>query len=71
MSKTWTVTVEQNPEDEDNLVLPLPPDVLESIGWQIGDTLDWADNGNGTWSLKKVLDNSGQKAYNIDNDNSN
>jgi hypothetical protein len=26
---------------------------LEEEGWQIGDTLDWTDNKDGSWSIKK------------------
>jgi hypothetical protein len=26
---------------------------MESAGWKIGDTLEWIDNKNGTWSIKK------------------
>jgi hypothetical protein len=28
--------------------------LLDGAGWKEGDTLNWIDNGNGTWSLKKV-----------------
>lgn len=34
----WTVVVE---EDQDDLVIPLPSDMLESLGWLPGDTLVW------------------------------
>jgi hypothetical protein len=26
---------------------------MDSAGWKIGDTLEWIDNKNGTWSIKK------------------
>ena len=41
-------------EDGDDLILPLPERLLEEAGWKEGDMLDWADNGNGTWTLKKL-----------------
>jgi hypothetical protein len=50
---TWTVTVEQDPATGD-ILLPLPPDVLTMRGWNEGDTLEWSDNGDGSWSLSKV-----------------
>ena len=28
--------------------------LLEEAGWNEGDILDWSDNGNGSWTLKKV-----------------
>lgn len=36
----WTVTLEEDPATGD-LMLPLPPDLLESLGWQLGDVLVW------------------------------
>jgi hypothetical protein len=41
-------------EDNDDLILPLPERLLEEAGWNEGDILDWSDNGNGSWTLKKV-----------------
>ena len=49
----WTVTVEEDPETGE-LILPLPQDMLDMQGWKEGDTLEWQDNGDGSWSLKKV-----------------
>lgn len=46
------VTVEEDPETGD-LLLPLSLEILESCGWKEGDTLEWVDNSNGIWSLKK------------------
>ena len=51
--KSWTITVEENPDNPEELILPLPEDLLKEAGWAEGDTLDWTDNNNGTWSLKK------------------
>lgn len=49
---TWTITVEEDPETGE-LILPLPEDMLEMQGWKEGDTLEWNDLGNGSWSLTK------------------
>jgi hypothetical protein len=43
-------------EDGDDLILPLPERLLEEAGWNEGDILDWSDNGNGSWTLKKVVE---------------
>jgi hypothetical protein len=51
----WTITVEEDPDTGD-LILPLPQDMLDQVGWKEGDTLDWQDNGDGSWSLIKVQD---------------
>jgi hypothetical protein len=48
----WTVVVEEDPESGD-LVMPLPPDLLNQMGWDFGDTLVWEDLQNGSWSIRK------------------
>jgi hypothetical protein len=50
---SWTVTVEEDPETGD-LILPLPADLLIIQGWVEGDVLDWIDNGDGSWEIKKL-----------------
>lgn len=52
-TKTWTVALE---EDGDNVILPLPQEILDHLDIKEGDTLKWKDNGNGTWSLRKIRD---------------
>lgn len=49
----WTITVEEDPKTGE-LLLPLPEEVLKLQGWVEGDTLEWTDNGDGSWSLTKV-----------------
>jgi hypothetical protein len=49
----WTITVEEDPDTGD-IILPLPPELLETQGWVEGDTLEWHENGDGTWSITKV-----------------
>jgi hypothetical protein len=52
LSKSWTLTVEQDTETGD-LVLPFPQDFLDEAGWKEGDVLEWIDNKDGSWSLVK------------------
>ena len=66
----YTVKVEEDPDTGD-LVLPLPTELLNQMGWDFGDTLIWDDNHDGTFSLSKKVDKSTEKAYNKDNDDSN
>lgn len=49
----WTITAEEDP-DTGEVVLPLPEELLKLQGWVEGDTLEWTDNGDGSWSLTKV-----------------
>ena len=53
----WTMTVEEDPETGE-LILPLPKELLDLQNWKEGDELEWKDNGDGSWSLYKVANNS-------------
>lgn len=57
--KSWTVTVEEDPETGE-LILPFTPDMLACVGWKEGDTIEWTDNKNGSWSLSKREKNNEQ-----------
>ena len=48
---SWTVELIEDGED---LILPLPQEVLDHLELKEGDTLKWEDVGDGTWSLTKV-----------------
>ena len=48
--------IEEDPETGD-LMLVFPEDFLEQLKemkWEIGDTVEWVDNEDGTWSILKV-----------------
>lgn len=53
MSNTWTVNIEEDSSTGD-LLLPLPEDLLKIQEWKEGDVLEWIDNNDGSWTLKKV-----------------
>ena len=59
MTNTWTITVVEDGED---LILPFPNELMERQGWQEGDTLEWIDNGDGSWTLRKVDDDTQTEA---------
>ena len=67
MTRAQKVKLEEDP-DTKNLVLPLPTELLNQIGWDIGDNLVWSDNFDDSISLTKEVDKSNKKAYNKDND---
>jgi hypothetical protein len=52
MSKSWTLTIEQDPETGD-LILPFTQEILDELQWKEGDVLEWIDNKDGSWSLEK------------------
>ena len=49
----WTITLEEADDGSGDLIMPLPPELLESAGWKEGDELVWSDNKDGSWSLNK------------------
>lgn len=52
--KSWTLEV-QKLEDGDQY-LEFPKELMEEVGWEEGDVLKWIDNGDGSWTLKKLDD---------------
>lgn len=50
MSDKWTAHVE---EDEQGQFITFTPEQLQAAGWKEGDTIEWHDNGDGSWTLKK------------------
>lgn len=52
-NKTWTISLEEDPETGD-LILPLNDDILAETGWKPGDAIDWIDNKDGSWTMKKI-----------------
>jgi bifunctional DNA-binding transcriptional regulator/antitoxin component of YhaV-PrlF toxin-antitoxin module len=52
----FTVAVHFDEETQD-YVLPFPEELLEDLKWNIGDTLTWIDNLDGTYTIKKIDDN--------------
>jgi bifunctional DNA-binding transcriptional regulator/antitoxin component of YhaV-PrlF toxin-antitoxin module len=56
----WTLDVKEDPETGDQ-ILEFPDDMMESAGWKEGDTLEWIDNKDGSWTLRKKDDDSTTK----------
>jgi hypothetical protein len=41
-------------EDENgDLILPLGDELCNEVGWKVGDTIEWIDNGDGSWTMRK------------------
>lgn len=56
MTKSWTITTEEDPVTGE-VILPLPDDLMEFQGWRNGDTLEWIENDDGSWIIRKILTN--------------
>lgn len=52
MSKRYTIPIES--DENDDLLLKLPDDLLDELGWQEGDVLEWSEDIDGTLLLKRV-----------------
>jgi hypothetical protein len=52
---TWVLTVEEEPETTD-LFLTLPEDLLKEVGWKTGDILEWVEQDDKSWILRKKAD---------------
>lgn len=51
MSNSWIVSLEE--DENGDLILPLNDDILEGVGWKTGDTIEWIDNKDGSWTMRK------------------
>lgn len=43
-----------DPDDPDQLVLDLGLELCQRLDWQPGDQITWIDNGDGSWTIKKI-----------------
>lgn len=50
---TWTVDVKYDEETDDTYIM-LPDDMMLAAGWNLGDDIEWIDNKDGTWTMKKI-----------------
>lgn len=48
----WIINLEEDPETGD-VILPLNDEILEQAGWKEGDVLEWIDNKDGSWTIRK------------------
>lgn len=51
---SWSVPVEITPDGE--YLITFPDDLVDKVGWAEGDTLEWIDNNDGSFSLKKFVE---------------
>lgn len=51
-NNNWVITVQEQGETKE-LFVEFPPDALNQVGWDVGDTLVWEELDHGAWSLTK------------------
>lgn len=52
MANLKTLKVDADPQSGD-LYLQFTDELMDEMGWTVGDILQWIDNEDGTWSLRK------------------
>lgn len=52
-NKRYEVITQEDPETGD-LLVPLPPELLEKLGWKEGDVVDFALDDQGRYIIKKL-----------------
>jgi len=48
---SYIIPIEE--DDDGELLITFPDELMEKMNWQVGDTIEWIDNENGSWTLKK------------------
>jgi hypothetical protein len=54
---TRTLQVVDDPDHPGELLLDLGNELCAELGWAVGDTVQWIDNKDGTWTVQKKLEN--------------
>jgi len=55
MTNKWTLNVKHDDESGDTFI-ELPDDLMIEAGWNLGDDIEWIDNKDGSWTMKKKED---------------
>jgi hypothetical protein len=50
----YEVITQQDPYDDDNLLLPIPQILLDKMGWKEGDNIEIGFDEEGRYILKKT-----------------
>jgi len=56
------LTTVQQYDDSEDLYIEIPDEIIEKLGWEVGDTLNWDIQEDGTVVISKVQDTEQSKA---------
>lgn len=59
VEESSTLVVQEDPDTGD-LFIELPQRLLKQLGWNEGDDLQWIQDTNGNWIIKKVEDDEAE-----------
>lgn len=48
-------TIVEDPDRPGEMLLDLGDELCKHLGWKPGDELEWIDNKDGTWILRKKI----------------
>jgi hypothetical protein len=48
-----TVVLQEDPETKD-MMLPLDDEIMQELGWDIDDIVEWVDNKDGTYTIRRI-----------------
>jgi hypothetical protein len=51
-SNKWVATIMKNGKEED-LYIQFDEAMINQVGWEPGDVIEWFDNEDGTYTLRK------------------
>ena len=54
---SFTRVLKEDPEFPGEFMLDLGDDLVNQLGWKIGDTVTWTHNQDGTWTLTRATAN--------------
>jgi hypothetical protein len=40
-------------DDDGELMVTFPDELMDSLNWKAGDVVEWIDSGNGEWVVRK------------------
>lgn len=52
-NKSWILNVQV--DEQDDPFIEFPEDLLKEVDWKEGDDIEWIDNHDGTWTMKKKV----------------
>lgn len=55
MTQRFVCEVVEDPDNPGELLLDLGTEVCAAMGWAVGDTVEWIDNKDGSWTISKKM----------------
>ena len=52
LATSAVLVVQESPNGD--LFIELPPEMMDAVGWKEGDTINWEEQGDKSFVLKKV-----------------